>query len=192
MGDGEVLELRAMNTSRIARRIALVGAGALALAACGGDATETAEAVIETEIAEQMGLGELTATCEEPPNRDIGTTYDCTATTADGQTVTLLSRFTEEDRIFVLPSNVIVASEVPLLKEQAAALLGPEVGVEIDPASIECPDGDSIVLSEAGTIDCTILTPDGVLFPLTVTLENFDFDTGFQNLFVEIGQEPIG
>lgn len=173
--------------------MAVAGVGALALAACGGDATETAEALIESEIAEQVGLGDLDATCDDPPNNDVGTTYDCTATTADGQTLTFLTRFTAEDEIFVQPSNVLVESEIPVIEAEAARVLGPEIGVEIDPETIECPTAAAIVLPEDGTIDCTIVRPDdGVVFPLTITLENFDFDTGFQNLFVQVGDEPLG
>lgn len=165
----------------------------MALAACGGNATETAEAVIETEISENVGLGNLEATCEEPLDREVGTTYGCTATTTDGQTLTFITKFTAEDEIFVQPSNLLVASEIPVLREQAAATLGPEIGVDIDPESIECPTADTIVLDENGELECTITrSDDGVVFALTIRLENFDFDDGFQNLFVQVGDEPIG
>lgn len=149
--------------------------------------------MIESEVADNAGLGELEATCEEPLDRDVGTTYGCTATTADGQTLTFVTKFTAEDEIFVQPSNLLVASEIPVLREQAAATLGPEIGVDIDPESIECPTAETIVLDENGEIECTITRPeDGVVFPLTIRLENFDFDEGFQNLFVQVGDEPVG
>ena len=165
-----------------------VTAGAVA---CSGDPALTGEGVIESELADQMGLGELSADCDEPENRNVGTEFACTATTEDGQVIRIVSQFDSEDEIFVYPTNVLSAADVPKAVEVAATVLSPEVGFDIDPASIECPDGP-LVLAEGGVLDCTIENPtDGALFPLTITLSVFVRDEGFQNVFAQIGDAPI-
>lgn len=157
------------------------------LAACGGDARETATAVIETEIADQVGLGELTADCEEPENPVVGETFACSATTESGELIRLTVEFEDDDRIFVLPTNVLLGDDMPLVEAEAAQVLGDEIGVEIDASDVDCGD-DSRVMDANDQMTCTITdTSSGTTFELVVTLTEFVRDQGFQSRFYEIG-----
>lgn len=175
---------------QLRRPIGSLLALATLVAACGGDARETATAVIETEIADQVDLGALTADCAEPDTREVGTTFDCTATTEAGDLIQLTVEFEEEDRIFVLPTNVLVGDDMPLVEAEAAEVLGGEIGVEIDPADVECGD-ESVVMDAQDQMTCTITdTSSGTTFELIVTLSEFVRDQGFQSRFYEVG-DPI-
>lgn len=171
------------------RNIILGAAVALVAVSCGGSATETATAVIESEIADQIGLGDLEATCDQPDERVVGAEFPCTATTESGDVIRFTTTFEEEDRIFVLPTNVLLASDLPLLEQEAAEVLGPEVDAVIDPADIECPD-TAVVLDENDQVTCSITdAASGTTYELIATLTDFVRDEGFQNRFYEVGAE---
>ena len=172
------------------RTLGLGATTVLLLAACGGDAQQTATAVIENQIADQVGLGELTADCDEPDTREVGTTFSCTATTGDGDVIELTTTFEDDDRIFVLPTNVLLADDMPLVEAEAAQVIGSEVGAEIAPADVECP-GRSVVMDANDQMRCRITdTSSGTTFVLIVTLSDFVRDQGFQSRFYEVG-DPI-
>lgn len=164
--------------------------GAALLMACGGDAARSGETVIETELADQIGIGDLDATCDQPDDSEVGTEFRCTATTDDDRTVEFLGAFTAEDEIFVAPTNLLTQSEVTIVKDQAAAVLSPEVGVDIDPTWIACPTDDPLFLGgpvDEGVVECTITDPAGGTYDLTVTLSEYVIQDGYQSLFAEIG-----
>lgn len=51
----------------------------------GSESPENAtEDVIEGELADQIGLGELTASCSKPSSEEVGSRFLCTADTEDG------------------------------------------------------------------------------------------------------------
>ncbi|MEM1334884.1 MAG: hypothetical protein AAGG08_15650 [Actinomycetota bacterium] len=171
-----------------------LGAAGLFIAACGGDAAASGETLIETELEEQIGLGELDASCDQPDDDEIGTEFRCTATTTDGALLEFLAEFTSETEIFMSPTNVLNQDEVTFVEGQAAAVLGPEVNAEIDPSQIECPTDDVVILGgpvDEGVLDCTITDPDGTSFALTITLSNYVLREGYQDLFAQVG-DPIG
>lgn len=171
----------------IVKTIVLGLGAAFALIACGGDARETATAVIESEIEDQVGLGELTASCQEPEERVVGSEFPCTATTESGDLIKITTTFEEEDRIFVLPTNVVLASDMELVEAAAAKTIGDEVGAEIDPSDVDCPD-TSVVLDADDQMRCEITdTSVGTTYELIVTLTDFVRDEGFQRSFFQVG-----
>ena len=171
--------------------VSIVAAAAITLAACGGDAQQTGEVVIENQIAEQIGLGELEAMCDQPDEAVVGETFACTATTESGDVIQITTFFDPDDKIFVLPTNVVLGEEIPLVEEQAATVLTGEVGVTIDPSDVDCPD-TSVVLDENDQFMCEITeAATGDVYALTVTLTDLVRDEGFQNSFYEIGDAPL-
>lgn len=163
------------------------------LAACGGDAAQSGETLIETELADELGLGDLSASCDQPAGSEIGTEFRCTATTDDDRVVEFLGVFTGEDEIYVSSTNLLMQNEMSMLREQAAALLSPEVGVDIDPAWIECPSDDPLFLGgdvDEGIVECIFDPQNGDRYPLTITLSDYVPVEGYQNLVAEIG-DPI-
>lgn len=171
--------------------LALGLAGVAALSACSGDPAGAGVEVIEGELADQIGLGELEAECDEPDDRDVGTEFTCTATTEDDEVVELNAVFDAEDEVFVYPTNILLDSEMSTVEAEAAQVLGAEIGVEVDPADIECPV-ETMVLGADGILDCTITDPaTGDRFALTATFGDHVRDEGFQERNYAIGEEAI-
>lgn len=184
--------MRAIRSVRPARLVVGASAGALLLAACGGDASTTAVAVIESELADQIGLGDLEAECDQPDEAVVGQVFGCTAETVDGDTIVFEAEFEEDDRIFVYPVNLVEAASMSNVEAAAAATLSGEVGEAIDPSDVECPDR-TVVLDAAESFQCEITrAATGQRFGLTVTLTDFVRDEGFQSVEFLVGEEIPG
>jgi hypothetical protein len=171
--------------------IMIAGAGALVLASCGGSAAESGVAVIEEELEEQIGLGELEATCDEPDGLSEGETFTCTAETADGQTIELLGTMTSDDEFEIVTTNLLVASDVEAIRVEGARVLSDELGVPIATDDIECAEG-SIVLDDAGDFQCTITdTGTGDVYELTVSTGGIEPGVGVRELSFQVGDAPL-
>jgi hypothetical protein len=80
--------------------------GAVALVGCfttAADFRDEAESFIveDPSIAEGLGVAIASATCDEPVNQDVGTTFACTATDEAGDTWGFDVEIEESDRIGV-------------------------------------------------------------------------------------------
>jgi Domain of unknown function (DUF4333) len=81
----------------------IVTSGAF-LIACSADATDfkqTAEKVISSEWKSQFDEDLTDVVCADPASTDIGTSFDCTATGADGTPYTFTATITKEDEVTV-------------------------------------------------------------------------------------------
>jgi len=169
-------------------RIALVGFVVVA-AGCSSTADPAGAAVelIEGELSDQIELGPLAGDCAEPDETALGDEFACTGVTEDGAIINFTAVFESDDTVFLYPTNLVVESS--LFEVDAAAALGPEFGIEIDPAQIECPEGVT-VLDAAGQMFCTITDVEtGGVFPMTATLGNYLRDQGFEERFYEVGDQ---
>ncbi len=86
--------------------IMIVGAGALTLAGCftsTADYRRDAETFIveDAGIAESLGARMVSATCDEPDDQAVDTTFSCQATDENGETVTFEVTITESNRFVV-------------------------------------------------------------------------------------------
>ncbi len=179
----------AMRISRVCASV-LVVAG-LGLASCGGSAAETGENVIQDQLAEEIGLGELDATCNEPDGLDEGETFTCTATSSDGQTIEFLGTMTSDDEFSIVTTNLLVADDVVAIREEGARVLSEEVGATILPDDIECAEG-SIVLDDVGDFSCTITdTGTGDVYDLTISTGGLEPGVGARELTFQIGDAPL-
>lgn len=158
------------------------------VAACSTtDAAASGVDLIEGELADQIQLGPLTGECEEPSESGEGEEFTCTGTTEDGAVINFTAVFEADDEVFIYPTNLVVDSS--LFEAEAATTLGPEFGIEIDPAQIECPEGVTVLDSE-GQMFCTITDAQtGGVFPLTVTLGGYLREQGFDERFYEVGEQ---
>ena len=179
-----------MQLSRVNVTALAVGA-LLGLAACGGSAAATGEAVIQDQLADEIGLGELEATCNEPEGLSEGETFTCTATTTDGETIDFLGTMTSDDEFEIVTTNLLIASDIVVIREEGARVLSDEVGATIQPDDIECADG-SIVLDDAGDFRCTITdTSTGDVYELTVSTGGLEPGVGVRDLSFQIGDAPL-
>ena len=176
------------------RRVAasLIGLtfGGLALAACGGSAAESGETIIEAKLAEQIGLGDLDATCNEPADMKEGETFTCTATTGDDRTVEFVGTMTSDDKFEIVTSNLLTADDVVTIREEGARVLSEQVGATIEPDDIACPD-DIVLLDDTGDFVCQITdTSTGDDYDLTVSTGGIEPGVGVRKLYFQIADEP--
>jgi hypothetical protein len=170
---------------------ALGATATLSLVACGGSAAATGEAVIQDQLADEIGLGELDATCNEPEGLTEGETFTCTATTPDGETIEFLGTMTSDDEFEIVTTNLLITSDVVAIREEGARVLSDEVGATILPEDIECADG-SIVLDDVGDFQCTITdTVTGDVYELTVRTGGLEPGVGVRELSFQIGDAPL-
>jgi hypothetical protein len=176
--------------SRSRSMLVVVVSCVAALAACGGSASESGVEVIEGELGEEIGLGDLDATCNEPDELNEGETFTCTATTADEQTIEFLGTMTSDDEFDIVTTNLLTAADVEIVREEAARVLSAEIGVDILPADIECPEG-SVVLDEVGDFLCAITdTTTGDVYDLTVSTGGLEPGVGARELSFLVGDAP--
>lgn len=164
--------------------------GALVFAACSGSAADTGEVVIEEQLGDEIGLGDLDATCNEPDGLKAGETFTCTATTADDQTIEFLGTMTTDDEFEVVTTNLLLASDVEAIRAEGATVLSDEIGATIAPEDIECAEG-SIVLDDVGDFMCSITdTGTGDVYDLTVSTGGLEPGVGVRELSFQVGDAP--
>jgi hypothetical protein len=164
--------------------------GSLLLAACGGSAADSGETVIEEKLADDIGLGELDASCNEPDGLSEGETFTCTATTGDGETIEFLGTMTTDDEFEIVTTNLLVADDVVAIREEGARVLSDEVGATILPDDIECAEG-SVILDATGDFVCAITdTGTGDVYDLTVSTGGIEPGVGVRELSFQIGDAP--
>ena len=135
-------------------RTLLVGLGAAAvlLAACSSpDETnfqDAATGVIEGDLRENLGVGELDATCEDPGSTDVGTTFTCTASTPEGEELTFNAEIREDDEVYVYTTNYDRVARILIEGELASSL-----GMDGVTASCEEPSSQEVGTTFACTAD---------------------------------------
>lgn len=152
------------------------------LAIGGEDPAEAAEAIIENELAEQIGLGPIAAVCESPESVEVGTTYSCDGV-ADSGEIDFLVEIDREDHINVQTENVILADQVAAVAEAATSTIEESAGVELAAGAVDCGD-QSIIMPPSAELACTVDTGSEVV-PTTITITD-PTDSSF-----EVDLEPL-
>ena len=147
-----------------------------------GDTPESvAQELIEDELGEQLGIGEITATCEVAPNRDPGTTFTCTSPSEIGQ-IEWLATLEDEDTVSVSPSNLLGSDDLVALEEAAVDVLEARVGIPLGTENFDCGDGP-IVLGPDSIVNCALTDPtNGDVYDAELEITNFE--TGDFNVVV--------
>ena len=161
----------------VAIAIVAVGAGC----SFGDTPNGVAEELIEGQLAEEYGLGEIDAVCEVPPNSDEGTTFTCTADAEIGLT-RWGAEMISEDTVQIRPLNLLNDEEIGILEEAAIV----QLGVTIDAENMDCGVGP-ILLADDLSIPCALTDPTtGDVFDATVQIT--DLETG--GLEVQLSDTP--
>lgn len=132
------------------------------------------EELIEGDLAEQIGLGPLDATCT---GEDLGSgdTFECTAT--PGQLTPILFTGTinpDEEGVFITSSNLLLAEQVEEVERFAAGLIENQTGQAIGAENFECADA-TVIISAGEILDCTVTDPtDGTVYAAPVTVDDLD------------------
>lgn len=158
---------------RVRRWLAAVAVLALAATACAGSPKDAAEEFIMGDLADQIGLGALTATCDDPGEADVGDRFDCTATTSDGGVIEFVALMEDADTVDVSSTNLILARALPAVEEGAVTALEDAVGLTLGIENFDC--GEATVILDDGTLTCTLTDPaNGDLYDAIVTIEDMD------------------
>ena len=154
---------------------------ALVAAACSGSASfsiggqsveEAAEELIAGELAEQIGLGELTPSCPAVEDPEVGVTFSCTATTPDGLTIEFAGVVDREDHINVEATNLVSGPEIEQRFYETLNAQNPDAG--LTPDGVDC-GGDVIVLVDE-QLTCDVSPQNAPA--QTATLTVIDIATG--------------
>ena len=170
----------------------LVGIGALGLVGCGSDAAQSAEVVIEEKMSEDLGLGELEASCDQPDEVAEGETFECTGTTEDGVVVEFEAELTGDDEFSVATTNYLTADDLQALLEVIAVSVTEEVGVAVAVSDIECPPAP-LLLDENDEMTCEITDPEtGETFVFVVETGGLEAGGGPLDLGWRVGDPVAG
>ena len=176
------------------RRTLIGGLGAAALllvASCSASTTnykDAATKVIEGQLQDELAMGDLTASCEEPTSKDVGTTFDCTADTPKGDTITLTAEIQKGKKVFVQTTNVLTADNLTDIEAEAARILSEKVGQDLPAEAIDC--GSQAIVAEAGKpFVCSLSDPSKptVVYDTSITLDDLKNPT---QLNVEVASTP--
>ncbi|MEM8924477.1 MAG: hypothetical protein AAGD35_13330 [Actinomycetota bacterium] len=165
--------------------------GALVAAGCsfsiGDTPASVAEGLIEGELAEQIGLNDVTAECEVPPNSDAGTTFTCTSTSDRGE-VRYVATMEDDDTVFVAPDNVMDAGDIDQLEAFALGLLAEEFDITFGDDDMTCGPAPLVIPADRALL-CDVVEPaSGDVYEATVTFTSDDYD----NVDISIADEPKG
>lgn len=167
-----MLSKRTSNLSVVA-----LGAAAVMLG-CSASATNykaEAEKLIVETIAPDIGLGDLKSECEKPAKDSpaVGDTFDCTATTADGDVITLVATVDKPNHINVNTSNLVAKDAAKRLGVAAVGLLEEQLGVTIGAENMDCGTTSLIVDAQAPQIVCGLTnTTSGDVYDATITIDD--------------------
>lgn len=164
-----------------------VAAAALLFVACSDSAATGGVALIETELADQIGLGELDAECAEPASKEEGERFDCTATTVDGRVIELLGTMTAKDKIDIVTTNLLTVSDLDGLRADAATTLNEVNGFGIAADDIDC--GDETLVIEDAEFTCELTdAAQGSVWELIVRTAPYEPDVGLAPAY-KVGEQ---
>ncbi len=137
---------------------------------------EAAEELIAGDLAELIGLGELTPACPEVEDPEVGTTFRCTAETPAGQTIDFDGVVDEEDHINLEATNLVPAA--PIEERFYEILDSQSPGSGLAPDGVDC--GDEMVVLVDRQMTCEVRVGDATprIATLTITdvsTRNFEF-----------------
>jgi hypothetical protein len=169
---------------RVAVIISLFAGLAVIVAGCsgevsfsiGGDDPETAaeKRIEDQDFVDQVGLGELTADCNDPGDVEVGDTFLCTAETEDGQTIDVTATIADEDTLNVQSTNLLVPSDVATLEQAAVRTLNQQNNLNIPPGAIDCGD-TAVVIPDDQRVPCVLTNPtNGLQYDTVITITDLE------------------
>jgi hypothetical protein len=134
----------------------------------------TAESMITGELARQIGLGPLTASCPDPGSLALGSTFGCTATTSTGAVIGIDASVAGDGHLALATNNLITVAALAGFEEAAASALNDEVGSTFAADAVDCGDGP-VVLPSDQVLPCALtVASNGEVYDLTLTVTDLD------------------
>lgn len=117
------------------------------------------EELIRTDVATQAAVGDLTPSCPEVPVATAGTTWQCTAMTADQRVVQVDAVVNDLGQIELATSNLITGPALPSFERAAVLALNNEVGSRLEDDDVDCGDR-AVVFTAEPVMVCALFDPD--------------------------------
>ncbi len=180
-----------------ARPLAVIGLAGLLAGACSGSFSfgtssddgflNAGKELIEGELADQIGLGPLEATCTGE-DLEAGDTFSCTATPGGLSPIQFVGTINDEETgVNISSTNLMLAEQVEEVEAFAAALIEEQTSTPIGAENFECAD-TSLVITSGEVINCQVTDPaDGTVYEAPVTID----DLADLSITVNVG-DPIG
>lgn len=189
--------MRTAERRRLGGGLAFCLAAMLALAACSGSFSfgtssdqgfiDAGEELIEGELAEQIDLGPLDATCSGE-DLTAGDTFECTATPGDLNPIRFVGTINDdEDGVNISSTNLMLAAQVEEVEAFAASLIEQQTSTPIGAENFECAN-TSLIITDGEVMDCRVTDPaDGTVYDAAVTIDSL----ADLSITVNVG-DPIG
>jgi len=149
---------------------------------------KSAETAIEDQLADQLGLGALTARCNAPATEDVGTKFRCTAETPDGRVVEFMAVITESGAS-VETTNVLRAEKIPAFEAAVVRSVAEATKVDLADDAVDCGE-ETLLADESGEVVCAITDPDGVVWDITIDISRLT--AGGKGFDWQIADRPRG
>ncbi|MCP5029506.1 MAG: hypothetical protein GY929_24815 [Actinomycetia bacterium] len=147
------------------------------------------EDLIESDLADQIGLGDLNASCSKPVSDDVGSRFLCTAVTDGGGTIELQAVI-EENGPFVETTNVVLGENLPEIAAILIAEVETQSGLDLADDALDCGT-KSLIVNDANEILCQLEDPAGDRFDTTITFNGLDTEDSSFDFFVDT-ETPSG
>lgn len=174
--------------------VAGIGLSLVALVGCspsGSDYKSAAEDLIEGDIEELAGLGDLSATCDDPSgDPKVGDTFNCTATTTGGATIKFVATVAEDDKVNVESTNLITPEALAAIEKTAVGALEQETGLTLGAENFSCGDASVVIDVATEYLVCALTDPaTGDVYDAQIDIPSLDDVT---NLTVQVADQPRG
>ena len=171
-------------------QLAICSILAVGLTACSGsfsigglDYSGRAETLIEDDLADKIGLGDLDAECQEFLEETVGETSTCTGTAEDGRVIQFETTIEPDEFVDVQTTNFMSAAYIEQLEESALALVVDDETAR-EGITLECADTSLIV--DDLVLVCEIFDDPALVYDATITFE----DNTFENFAINVAEEP--
>ena len=158
--------------------------GSVEFSVGGKSPEDAAKGVIDGELTDQIGLGDMDTSCDSVDDPEVGTEFECQSITDGGQEIRWSVVVDEEDSIDVNSTNLIRADVWARFVEAGAGLLAEQSGRPLGVEDLDCGVGP-IILPDDNIVEC-VLTPPGSGNTLEAFITVTDIATG--EFFIEVGE----
>ncbi len=137
--------------------------------------TQAAEQLIVGTLAEQVGLGPLTANCPDMAAATGGDVFPCTAATESERLVLVDATILPTGQVELSTTNVILGSALDSFEQSAIdAINKVRPDANLGPGAVECGD-TSIVLSDDRMMICALTDPTtDQVFDVSLTIDDIE------------------
>ena len=156
--------------------LVFVSAGGCGFGASGHDAfTAAAVELIEGELARQIALGPLAASCSQGGSLAAGDAFDCTATDDDERELRFAASVDPDGQgVRVRSINLILAGQLDAIEQAASQRITANTGIAVGAGDLDC-GGVTVIATDGDVLDCTVRDPaDGVRYQASVHLHDVD------------------